>query len=161
MKALLGLLLLLVLGSPAQAADNGLWYNASRSGEGINLITRDNTAVVFFYTYSDVITEVPPVVSPAPPEVDPMPANLPIWFYGQADDYDGDSATGTLYVGEAFEYPASFENEVGVVDAIGTFTLTRQDDGWVMDVSYLVNDSIPWYASIYSTFTFETPLLTD
>jgi len=161
MKNLLIILLtsLLLLGT-AQAADTGVWFNPERSGDGINLITRDETLVVYFYTYRDNVTILPPSVSPEPPTVDPIAPNSAAWYLGLANDYDGESATGILYVGQAINYPFVTGTVVANAYEVGTFEIVRNGEGWTLDISYSWNYLIPWYVSFYGVHDFPVPLIT-
>lgn len=161
MKHLITLLATLLLFGTVQAADNGLWYNPERNGEGLNLTTRDSTCVLFFYTYVDNSDLVPPSVSPPPPAVKLKHQNSAVWYYGQGADYNGETCTGNFYFAEAFDYPEAIEGEVGHVDIVGTFALVRDGDGWLLDISYKVNFSVPWYVSFYDLHDFPVPLITD
>lgn len=144
----------------AQAADTGLWYDPERSGEGINIITRDKTLVIFFYTYRDTEHPIPPTVSPAPPVVPFVAPNSSVWYYGQAENFDGELATGFLYGAEAFDYPFSVEFDVGAVEKVGIFELVRDGEGWLLEVTYQYNHIVPWHVSLYDVHSFPVPLIT-
>lgn len=150
---------LFLLGT-AQAADTGVWYNPARNGDGINLITRDSTLVVYYYTYRDDVQVIPPSVSPEPPIVDPIAPNSAVWYLGLAHDYDGESATGILYIGEAFSYPLVSNNAVGEAQEVGRFTILRDGEGWTLEVDYSWNYLVPWYVSLYDTHEFPVALIT-
>jgi hypothetical protein len=150
-----------MLTAPLMAADNGLWFNPERDGEGINLITKEDVAVVFFFTYVDQPQPIPPTVSPAPPVVELVNSNSSTWYIGQAGNYDGDSASGKLYAASGLDYPLSVADSVGFTEQVGSFTLVRLDDGWLLDVTWTWNTLVPWYVSLYDLHEFPTPLLTD
>jgi len=154
------LLTSLLFFNTARAADTGVWFNPDRNGEGINIITNDDTLVFFFYTYRDSIHSVPPVVSPAPPDVPQVGPNLPVWYIGQADNFDGESAEGILYAAEAFDFPFVVEFELGTVNEVATFELVRDGEGWLLEVKYRWNYLVPWYVSLYNVHSFTAPLIT-
>jgi hypothetical protein len=156
----IALLASLLFVGTAQAADTGLWHNPARNGEGINLITRDSTLVLFFYTYRDNVTSIPPSVSPAPPFVEPVGQNSTVWYIGQADNFNGESASGVLYGAEAEDYPNASQNEVGEVEEVGTFYLLRDGDGWILEIDYSWNYLVPWFVSLYDVHEFPTALIT-
>lgn len=153
-------LLSLLFAGTVQAADTGLWFNPARAGEGINIITRDTTLVVFFYSYRDNTYSIPPSVSPAPPFVEPVGQNSSVWYFGQANNYNGESASGVFYGAEAFDYPDAFQNEVGSVEQIGTFYLLRDGDGWILEIEYSWNYLVPWFVSVYDVHEFPLALIT-
>jgi len=144
----------------AHAADTGLWYDPERDGEGINVITRNSTLVFFFYTYRDNVHLIPPSVSPDPPSLVPEEPNTPIWYMGQAEDYDGKIANGTLYTGEALDYPNAVETSLASVEEVGTFTLFRDGDGWILEINYSWNYLVPWFVSLYDVHNFPVALIT-
>lgn len=144
----------------AYAADTGVWYNPERNGDGINLITKDATVVLYYYTYRDDVKLIPPSVSPEPPVVDPIAPNTATWYLGLAHDYDGESASGILYIGEAYSYPEVFDNAVGEAAEVGTFTLLRDGEGWTLKVKYSWNYLVPWYVSLYDVHEFPKALIT-
>jgi hypothetical protein len=154
------LLASLFLFGTAQAADTGVWYNPDRSGEGINLITRNQTLVLFFYTYRDELHAVPPSVSPAPPAIPQEAPNTTTWYIGQAENWDGESATGYLYAAEAFNYPFAVEFDVGATEAVGKFELVKDGEGWLLEVKYHLNYLVPWHVSLYDVHSFPVPLIT-
>ena len=144
----------------AAQADTGLWYNPERTGEGINLISQDKTLVVFFYTYRDLVTVIPPVVSPALPVQPSVCPNTTAWYIGQADNFDGETASGVLYGAEGIDYPRTVESYAGLIEEVGTFTLLRDGDGWILEIEESANSLVPWHASLYDSHDFPVPLLT-
>jgi hypothetical protein len=94
--------------STAQAAESGIFYDPTRDGEGVTVFIDESQFVGFFYTYRDEDHGTPPSVSPAPPFVPTCCFNEPNWFVLQADNFDGEVGSGVVYMGEAIEYPGSF-----------------------------------------------------
>ena len=159
MKKLLLTSFLFLLALPAMAADNGVWFNSERNGEGINLITRDEVALIYFFTYVDNTDTIPPSGSPVPPEVPLINKNSTTWYLAVGFDYNGEQATGDIYVAQARNYPIAIDGALADAEKVGTFTLLRLDDGWLLDVNYAWNYIIPWYVSLYDIHEFPTPFV--
>jgi len=144
----------------AQADSTGVWHNPDRNGEGISLIDRGETLVVYFYTYRDVSHPIPPTVSSEPPVVEPAQPNTSAWYLGVAEDFDGESASGIFYATEAFNYPDADDGAVASVEEVGRFTLVRDGDGWILEIDYSYNYLIPWHATVYGIHEFPTAIIT-
>ena len=161
MKYISAILASLFLFSAAYAADTGVWYTPARNGEGINVITRGPTQLVYFYTYrDDTVLNIPPTVSPAPPELEQVGKNLPAWYLGIAQNFDGQSSSGEVYAAEAYNFPFAIDGSVAAGEQVGTFELVRSGEGWILNIEYSLNYIIPGYVSFYGVHEFSTPLVT-
>jgi hypothetical protein len=149
--------------TPVMSAESGIFFDPARDGEGVTVFVDHNNFTLFFYTYRDSVYNIPPTVGPkAPtPDVDAICKDEPTWYIAQASNFDGTTATGTVYFGQSFGYPeVVVEGTVADVVAVGTFSATRSGSGWDLIVDWESNDRIPWYAMVYrSVYTFTTPLL--
>lgn len=152
---------LLFVSTALFTAESGIFYNPDRDGEGITFFADGEQAVLFFYTYCDDNYVIPPPVSPAPPPIDELEcANQPVWFVGQASNFDGESASGQLFLSEAVEYPFAVEDRVGLIEVVGNFVLERNGAGWELTVEFVYNPFLPKEASLYAVpFNFSSPLL--
>jgi len=151
----------LLISAPLMAAESGIFFDPDRNGEGATIFVDDNQAVLFFYTYCDESYDIPPAVSPLPPLVELDCANEPLWFLAQSSNFDGETGDGSIFMGEAINYPnASSESTVAAIDTVGTFTLIRSGDGFEMTVDWVQNPFLPQGVNLYnSTFFFTSPLL--
>lgn len=153
MKYLYSILLILstFLCSTAFGNSAGVYYNPDRSGEGISVTTSGDTLVLFFYTYRDEVTSIPPSISPAPPDVAPQFDNSSTWYIAQSTNYDGNVATGPIYLSEAASYPDVVSGGLNALEQVGTFTANYDGSGWTLTVDYEVNLVLPWFSSLYYT----------
>lgn len=151
---LIGLLALLFsLTASAQTYLAGVYYNPARDGEGATVFVRDGEFAMFFYSYLDNMSVIPPTVSPyiPPAYVAVECVNTPIWYLLQGSDWDGEAGTGEIYVGVPGNYPASVDGQVATSAKIGTFFVLKDREGFDLTVLYENNGFIPAYMSIYST----------
>jgi len=158
-------LLALSFSAPVLADEAWLGYDPFRSGEGITVTASDNTLVFLFYTYTEEVTEIPPEVSPSIPDPEPFAANEPVWYIGSATDYDGDSASGSIYATTAVDYPNSVNGSVSDSEVIGQFLLVRKGNGpdatgWNLIIVWEENLLVPWHLNMYHTvYTFSQKLI--
>lgn len=161
MKHLVLTIILALFSSTLFAAEAGVFYNPDRDGEGATVFTDGSSLALFFYTYRDEVVIRPPEVSPSYPLPGPelVCVNEPIWYLLQADDYDGQSASGNAYTGIAFSYPYPVGKNLSDVQQIGTFFLNRDQDGFDLMIDWVENDVVSPYVSLYdSVYQLWTPL---
>lgn len=133
------------------AGDSGTYHNPERSGEGIVLQRNGDIVVTYLFTYGQEICglPIPPIVSPEP-EVLPDDCQLigQRWFFG-VDNIVGNVVSGVLYKTDGAN---GANGVVGTETAVGTYTLVRDGDGWLMAVDKfgpeLAADD-PLFAEIY------------
>lgn len=134
MKKLLFSLLLVVLASSAIAQDSGLYYDSSRSGEGLSLHRSGDRVVGFLFTYGGAEAEtpapVPPWISPQAPLEEPL--NGQRWFLISGDILIDDTyAEGILYSTGGVNYPVKLQpNDIGSTVPVGEYVLSRYEEGW-------------------------------
>jgi hypothetical protein len=146
--------------TPVMSAESGIFFDPTRDGEGATIFVDDSQFVLFFYTYRDSVYDIPPTVGPPMPPVEVCCENQPTWFIAQGNDFDGDSGTGVVYMGQGVDYPVGAGSLVGETSPIGTFEVVRNGDGFDFVVTWELNELLPQYATVYRTaYSFTDTLL--
>jgi hypothetical protein len=159
-KFLLCILLYAGLINAATADSAGVYFEPARNGEGAAIFTQDDTFAAFIYTYRDNDDSLPPVVGPSPPRVGNRCTNATTWYVAQATNFDGSTASGVIYSGEAIEFPFAFDDSVAAVESVGTFTAAKVGKGWDISITYSENPLVDQTDSLYSLdFQFRVPLI--
>lgn len=166
MKTFFLVIALLCFSLSAVAADSGLYYNTSRSGEGLSLHRDGDLVAGFFFTYGgdceEVVVPITPYVSPAVILSDPL--NGQRWFMISGDLLVDDTyAVGLLYQTGGVNYPLGLSpNGVGAAVVVGEYLLERSGDGWSLTVTPTHDTQLALDDPLFTqAFNFSTTLLSS